>query len=90
MERIVKEKHPEQVDGDFLKSEAEILYQEFDNEILEHFSRFIPENKKGEFDQLKNGGDPSQTLAFLMDNIDNFEFKILQYLADFRNKYLHV
>ena len=86
----MREKHGEHIiDKASFRSEVEKVYKKFGDEIVIHFSEMIPEQKKRDFDQLKRDSkDSSQVLAFFMDNIDGFELKIVQFLIDFRKKYL--
>ena len=89
MRQLVQEKHGNQVEADFLESEADKLYNEFGDNLVVYFEPMLNDSQKQEFDRLINEGvDQEKLLAFLMDSIENLEQKIIQVLMDFRENYI--
>lgn len=88
MRQTVKEKYGEGVEADFLDQEANKIYMEFENSIFDHFKTMLSPDQEVELDKIINEqADQTTLLAFLMQSIKNFEFKIAQFLVDFRKKY---
>ena len=88
MRQTVKEKYGEGVELDFLNQEANKIYTEFENSIFDHFKPMLSPDQQVEIDKITNEqADQATLLAFLMQSIKNFEFKIAKFLVDFRKKY---
>ena len=89
MRQIVQEKHGNQVEADFLETEATKLYNEFGDNLVVYFEPMLNDSQKQEFDRLINeSADQDKLLSFLMDSIENLEQKIIQVLMNFRETYI--
>lgn len=89
MMQLVQEKHGDDVESEFLETEAERLYIEFGESLLSHFEPMLDEGQKQEFDKLvEDQVTQDVILAFLTSNIENLEQKILDVLMSFREKYM--
>jgi len=89
MMQLIQEKYGDEVDIDFLNSEADKLYDVFGNNLVSYFEPMLTEEQKTEFDQLvSQSPDQEKLLTYLMGAIPNLEQQILQVLVDFRAQYL--
>jgi len=89
MMQMVQEKHGDNVDGDFLQKEADRLYEDFGDKLVDYFEPMLSEEQKTGFDQIvAQGADQEKLLEFLIGSIDNLEQRILEILTQFKNEYL--
>lgn len=89
MMQLVQEKHGDDVEIDFLNSEADRLYELFGDVLLTYFEPQLNEDQKVQFDQLiENNEDQEALLGFLMENIGDLEEQIIQVLIKFRGDYV--
>ncbi len=90
MMELVQQKHGDDVDPDFLHTEAERLYLEFGDQLANYFEPMLTEEQKQEFDQLaENGMSQDQAIEFLTRSIDDLEGKMLNALFEFQKRYLN-
>jgi hypothetical protein len=89
MMQMVQEKHGDNVDNNFLQQEADKLYEEFGDRLVNYFEPMLTDEQKGQFDQLVGQGvDQDKLLEFLVGAIENLEQRILEVLMQFKNEYL--
>lgn len=89
MMQMVQEKHGNEVESKFLEEESNKLYEEFGNNLVNYFEPMLTDDQKTQFDQLvQQGSSQDKLLEFLVGAIENLEQKILQVLAQFKNKYM--
>lgn len=89
MMQLVQEKHGDDVDPEFLNTEAERLYLEFGDNLLGHFEPMLSEEQKAQFDELVGREAPQEDImVFLTSSISNLEEKILDVLEAYRKNYL--
>lgn len=89
LRQAVRTKHSENIDQNFLDIETKRIYDNFGNSILAHFKPMISAEQKIKLEQLvSTTKDQEEILAFLMESIENFEQKIIQYLVEFRDTYI--
>lgn len=89
MRQTVLSKYGEKVDQNFLEQETNRIYSDFGNNLFSHFKPMIPPEKKIELDKIiDESKDQDVVMAFLMESIENFEQKIIQYLVEYRNTYI--
>lgn len=89
MMQLIQQKHGDDVDLEFLNSEAERLYDSFGNALVDYFEPLLSDKQKLEFDSLidQNNGQES-ILEFLMTAIPNLDQRIQQVLILYRDNYL--
>lgn len=89
MMQLVQEKHGDEVDADFLKTEAERLYLEFGDSLVDYFEPMLSSEKKQEFDGLvESGAQQDSIMSFLLESIPDLEKKIMEVLVEYRTNYL--
>ncbi len=89
MMQIVQEKHGDDASVELLNTEAERLYIEFGDLLVDSFEPLLTVEQKVQFDTLVSQEVDQETiLAFLTDSIDNLEQRILDTLMKFRDNYL--
>jgi hypothetical protein len=89
MMQMVQEKHGDNVESDFLQKEADRLYEDFGDRLVNYFEPMLTEEQKTQFDQLvAQGADQEKLLEFLISAIDNLEQRILDILTQFKNEYI--
>lgn len=89
MKQIIKEKHGQNIEEDFLNQEADMLYNKFTERLTSYFKQFISKEQEKELNKLiGQSANQDVVLTFLMESIDNFEAKIIYVLMNFRNDYL--
>lgn len=89
MMQLVQERYGDEIEIEFLNQEADRLYDEFGNNLVNYFEPMLSEEQKLSFDQLvATSPDQEKLLEFLIANIPNLEQQILQVLVDFRASYL--
>jgi len=89
MMQLVQERYGDEIEIEFLNQEADRLYDEFGNNLVNYFEPMLSEEQKLSFDQLvATSPDQEKLLEFLITNIPNLEQQILQVLVDFRASYL--
>lgn len=89
MMQLVQERYGDEIEIEFLNQEADRLYDEFGNNLVNYFEPMLSEEQKQSFDQLvASSSDQEKLLEFLIANIPNLEQQILQVLVDFRAAYL--
>lgn len=89
MTQMVQEKHGDNIDSKFLEEEADRLYNEFGDNLVNYFEPMLSDTQKAEFDKLVSGGaTQDKLLEFLMSAIDNLEQKILTVLTQFKTQYM--
>lgn len=89
MMQLVQEKFGDDIEVDFLNSEADRLYIDFGDKLVSYFEPMLSEENKEKFDELINGSESQDDmLGFLMDVIPNLEEQIMQVLIKFRENYL--
>lgn len=89
MMQIVQEKHGDNIDSNFLEEEANRLYDEFGDNLVNYFEPMLSEEQKQQFDQLVSQGVGQDVLLeFLIGAIENLEQKIIGVLGQFKNKYM--
>ena len=89
MMQIVQEKHGDNIDSKFLDEEANRLYDEFGDNLVNYFEPMLSVEQKQEFDQLVAQGSKQDVLLdFLIGAIENLEQKIIGVLGQFKNKYM--
>jgi hypothetical protein len=87
---LVQQKHGDDIEIDFLNSEADKLYNQFGDMLVSYFEPMLTEEQKQQFDQLiESNADQEQVLEFLMSSITELDLKIQQVLLSFRNSYLN-
>lgn len=89
MMQLVQEKHGDDVEMDFLNTEAERLYIEFGDSLVDYFEPMLDADKKQEFDGLvESGADQETIMNFLLESIPDLEKKIMEVLVKYRTTYL--
>ena len=89
MMQMVQEKHGDSVDSKFLEGEADRLYEEFGDRLVNYFEPMLTDEQRTQFDELVGQGvDQDKLLEFLITAIDNLEQRILDVLMQFKNEYL--
>lgn len=87
---LVQQKHGDDIEIDFLNSEADKLYNQFGDMLVSYFEPMLTEEQKLQFDQLiESNADQERVLEFLMSSITELDLKIQQVLISFRNSYLN-
>lgn len=87
---LVQQKHGDEVEIDFLNSEADKLYNQFGDMLVSYFEPMLTEEQKQQFDHLiESNADQDKVLEFLMGSISDLDIKIQQVLLNFRNSYLN-
>jgi len=90
MMQLVQERYGDEIEIEFLNQEADRLYDEFGNNLVNYFEPMLSEEQKLSFDQLvATSPDQEKLLEFLITNIPNLEQQIMQVLVDFRTSYLN-
>lgn len=86
---IIKEKRGEDYPNDQMTAEADKLYDELGDLLVNTFEPEMQDNQKKEFDELVSQGYAQDDLqTYLLQNIPSLEQRIQQILIDFRQKYL--
>lgn len=86
---IIKEKRGEDFPYDQMTAEADVLYDELGDLLVNTFEPEMQDNQKKEFDELVSQGYAQDDLqTYLLQNIPSLEQRIQQILIDFRQKYL--
>lgn len=89
MMQLVQEKHGDDVSVELLNTEAERLYIEFGDLLVDSFEPMLSSDQKAQFDALvAEEADQEMILTFLTESIDNLEQRILDTLMNFRENYL--
>jgi hypothetical protein len=89
MLQMVQEKNGDEVDNEFLNTEAERLYLEFGDKLVESFEPLLSDEQRTQFDQMvEQGATQDAILNFLTTNIQNLEQKILDVLMLFKQQYV--
>jgi len=89
MMQIVQQKYGNEVESKFLEEEANKLYDEFGDKLVNYFEPMLTEEQRTQFDKLvQEGADQNKLLEFLIASIENLEQKILDILNQFKNDYL--
>lgn len=89
MLQMVQEKNGDEVDNEFLNTEAERLYLEFGDKLVESFEPLLSDEQRTQFDQLvEQGASQDMILNFLTTNIQNLEQRILDVLMMFKQQYM--
>lgn len=90
MMQMIQEKHGDDIDADFLNTEAERLYLEFGDGLVDYFEPMLTSDQKREFDGLVEGGaDKESILVFLTDSITDLEDKIIDVLMQYKDNYMN-
>lgn len=88
MKQTVIEKYGEEVDKNFLNEETNRIYEDFGDNLFTHFKPMISAEQKVKLDKLlTKTQNQEEVLGFLMESIDNFEQKIIEYLIEYRKAY---
>jgi hypothetical protein len=86
---IIKEKRGEDFPYDQMTAEADVLYDELGDLLVNTFEPEMQDTQKKEFDELVSQGYAQDDLqTYLLQNIPSLEQRIQQILIDFRQKYL--
>jgi hypothetical protein len=89
MRQAVLKKYGDKSDSNFIDLETTRIYNDFGDSILAHFRPMITSEKKLELDRvIKESNNQEIILAFLMQSIENFEQKIIQYLIEYKDLYI--
>jgi hypothetical protein len=89
MMQLVQEKHGDEIDINFLNTEADKLYMEFGDKLVSYFEPQLSEEQKKKFDELiAKGKGQDEMLNFLVDSIPDLEEQIMQVLIEYRATYL--
>ncbi len=88
IKQAVVKKHGDQ-DSNFVNQETQRVYNDFGNNLLEHFSSLLSKEQSTELESLiKKTKSQKVVLGYLMESIDNFEQKIIEYLMGYVENYL--
>lgn len=89
MMQLVQQKYGDEVEYEFLNTEANRLYDDFGDNLVDHFEPMLSDEQKKQFDSLiDNNAEQDQILEFLMGSIADLDLKIQQVLIAFRDNYL--
>lgn len=87
--QIIQEKHGNNIPWEQVTAEADRLYDELGDLLVNTFEPEMKENQKEEFDKLyAQGYNQDELQMYLLQNIPNLEDRIQQILIDFRQRYL--
>lgn len=90
MIQAVQEKHKEGADPKFVQTEAERLYDEFGEKLVDYFEPMLSKEQIEQFDKLMSEGtSQDQLLAFLMSCIPDLTGQIEKVLIEFKEKYIY-
>ncbi|MCA9385464.1 hypothetical protein KC717_02330 [Candidatus Dojkabacteria bacterium] len=89
MMQLVQQKHGDEVEYDFLQTEANKLYDTFGDNLVDYFEPMLTEEQKKQFDSMiDSNAQQDSILEFLMSAIPELDVKIQQVLINFRDSYL--
>lgn len=89
MMQLIQEKMGDEVSIEVLNAEADKLYFEFGDKLVEYFEPQLNEEQKKKFDEMIQGAKSQDDMMnFLVDNIPDLEEQIMQVLIEFRADYL--
>jgi hypothetical protein len=76
-------------DSAFIEQETHRIYEDFGNEILDHFQSLLNSDQNKELEKIiKKTKSQRAVLGYLMESINSFEQKIIEYLMEYRKEYL--
>lgn len=88
LQQAVITRHGVEKNRDFISLETNRIYDDFGSGILDHFKPMIKEDKQKQLNLIVESQQQETILAFLMESIDNFEQKIIEYLMEYKEKYI--
>lgn len=89
LKQAVLIKHGDKVDQNFIDQETSKIYDDFGSGILNHFKPMISADQQEQLNKLIDESQNQEIiLGFLMESIENFEQKIIQYLVEFKDTYI--
>lgn len=89
MMQLVQQKFGDDIEIEQLNQEANNLYDEFGDRLVEYFEPLLTDEQKDQFNSLIDRGvGQDEILDFLMTSIPDLDVKIQQVLFNFRDNYL--
>lgn len=89
LSQMVREKHGSEVGGDYIQEETQKLYAQFEAGLVIYFKGLLSDEQRVVLEKrVAQPVTQTELLTFFMNSIEGFEFKIVEYIADFRKRYL--